>query len=75
MVIVLPYLRYHWTIDENASCHLALGNGYNEQLNEEELNSSKNHIDFMIGTSDLEIEAETCKVFPLILLLFLNYCR
>ena len=46
-----------------------------KKLNEEELNSSKNHIDFMIGTSDLEIEAETCKVFPLILLLFLNYCR
>lgn len=58
--------------DENASCHLALGHGFpecivnNEQLNEEELfnfgvNPSKNHVDFMIGTSDLEIEAETCK--------------
>lgn len=60
------------TFDENASCHLALGNGFpecivnNEQLNEEELfnigvNPSKNHVDFMIGTNDLEIEAETCK--------------
>lgn len=60
------------TFDENASCHLALGNGFpecivnNEQLNEEELfnfgvNPSKNHVDFMIGTSDLEIEAETCE--------------
>lgn len=60
------------SFDENASCHLALGNGFpecivnNEQLNEEELfnfgvNPSKNHVDFMIGTSDLEIEAETCK--------------
>ncbi len=60
------------TFDENASCHLALGNGFsecimnNERFSEEELfdigvNPSKNHIDFMIGTNDLEIEAETHK--------------
>ena len=58
--------------DENASCHLALGNGFiecvkdGEQLNEKEqdkigLNSSKNHVDFMIGTNDLLIEADTIK--------------
>lgn len=57
-------------IDENASCHLALGAGFNEciingfNLSKEELfelgvNPSKNHVDFMIGTSDLEIIAET----------------
>lgn len=57
-------------LDENASCHLALGAGFNEcikdglKMNEEELlekgiNPSKSHIDFMIGTSDLEIVAET----------------
>lgn len=56
--------------DENASCHLALGNGFaeciknNEQMSEEELfnmgvNPSKNHVDFMIGTPDLEIIADT----------------
>lgn len=56
--------------DENASCHLALGNGFleciedGENLSEEELkelglNNSKNHVDFMIGTEDLIIEAET----------------
>ena len=54
--------------DENASCHLALGVGFNEcikdglKMNEEELlnngvNQSKNHVDFMIGTPDLNIEA------------------
>lgn len=56
--------------DENASCHLALGDGYRktvidgDKLTSEELknigfNTSKTHVDFMIGTSDLEIEAET----------------
>ena len=58
------------TFDENAACHLALGNGFpecvkdGELMTEEELieygvNPSKNHVDFMIGTSDLEIEATT----------------
>lgn len=53
-------------IDENASCHLALGQGFSssvlngENLTQEELlkigiNQSKNHVDFMIGTSDLSI--------------------
>ena len=30
-----------------------------EQLIEKGLNESDQHVDFMIGTSDLEIEAET----------------
>jgi len=58
------------TFDENASCHLALGNGFAEclinskHLSEDDLfnigvNPSKNHVDFMIGTNDLEIEADT----------------
>lgn len=58
--------------DENASCHLALGDSFptsikdgvgltKEELLEKGLNQSKNHVDFMIGTSDLEIEAETNK--------------
>lgn len=56
--------------DENASCHLALGDGFPECINDgskmskEELllhgiNQCPNHVDFMIGTSDLEIEAKT----------------
>ena len=55
-------------IDENASCHLALGAGFRECLEDgnsytdEELlnlgiNVSKNHVDFMIGTDDLDITA------------------
>lgn len=57
-------------IDENASCHLALGSGFvkaikdGKKLTEEELlnrgiNMSKIHVDFMIGTPDLEIIGET----------------
>ena len=57
-------------IDENASCHLALGAGFAEclenglNLNEQELlksgiNISKTHVDFMIGTSDLSIIGTT----------------
>lgn len=55
--------------DENASCHLALGEGINyvtglSSLSEEEyiaigLNQSTIHADFMIGSKDLNIEAET----------------
>lgn len=57
-------------IDENASCHLALGDGFSDcisngtsmskdQLLSLGVNQSKQHVDFMIGTPDLEIEAET----------------
>ena len=56
--------------DENASSHLALGQAYHlpihraEKMSKEELdkiglNSSPVHVDFMIGTEDMNIEAET----------------
>lgn len=56
--------------DENASCHLALGRGFpntfynGKNLTADDLkklgcNISNYHVDFMIGTSDLEIEADT----------------
>lgn len=60
-------------LDENASCHLALGNAYpdciktdtkktDEELMELGLNHADiTHVDFMIGTPDLTIEAETNK--------------
>lgn len=53
-------------IDENASCHLALGKGFpgcipnGELMGDHELlkngiNQSENHVDFMVGTPDLNI--------------------
>jgi len=59
-------------IDENASCHLALGAGFpeciengfdcqEEKLKELGVNVSKTHVDFMIGTNDLEIKGITDK--------------
>lgn len=57
-------------IDENASCHLALGDGFSmsipggetltrEELLEHGINQSSNHVDFMIGTNKMNIEAVT----------------
>ncbi len=59
-------LFYNTLFDENASCHLALGDCYpntvagGEKLSDEELtqlggNHSANHVDFMIGTPDMSI--------------------
>lgn len=56
--------------DENASCHLALGAAITmsikntdglskEVLNEKGVNQSSGHIDFMIGSQDLDIDGET----------------
>lgn len=56
--------------DENASCHLALGAAITmniknteglskEALNEKGVNQSNGHIDFMIGSQDLNIDGET----------------
>jgi len=61
-------LFYNTLYDENASCHLALGKGFSEcikdglsmnkeQLLEKGINDSLTHVDFMIGTKDLNIEA------------------
>ena len=59
-------LFYNTLFDENASCHLAIGKAYpttvknGETLSKKELkslgvNDSTEHIDFMIGTDDLEV--------------------
>ena len=59
-------LYYETLIDENASCHVALGSGYNDciegyqDMSEEELralgvNDSMIHVDFMVGAPDLTI--------------------
>lgn len=59
-------LYYNTLFDENASCHLAIGKAYpvcikdgenmsNEELKALGVNDSLTHVDFMIGTKDLEI--------------------
>lgn len=63
-------LFYNTLYDENACCHLAIGRAFNEcirdydKLSEEEikavdLNVSMIHVDFMIGSADLAITAQT----------------
>ena len=63
-------LFYNTLFDENASCHLALGRGFPEcirgfenyrleELREMGLNDSAIHVDFMMGTDDLEITGVT----------------
>ena len=78
-VALIPYnspicqsgvLFYNTLFDENASCHLALGMGFNDCLkgfekmtNEERkacgVNDSMIHVDFMIGTPDMDIVGVT----------------
>ena len=78
-VALIPYdspisqsgiLFYNTLFDENASCHLALGHGFNECLkgfekmtNEQRkaagINDSMIHVDFMIGTQDMNITGIT----------------
>ena len=66
----LNILFYNTLFDENASCHLALGNAYSmnikggTKMTEEELkkygyNVSNIHVDFMFGSRDMEIVGTT----------------
>ena len=66
----LNTLFYNTLFDENASCHLAIGEAYpsclkdgsklsKKELLEIGLNDSLEHVDFMIGTKDLQIEGIT----------------
>ncbi len=59
-------LFYDTLYDENASCHLALGLGFPEcyeggyemtveELAERGVNTASTHVDFMIGTDDMDI--------------------
>ena len=72
-------LFYNTLFDENAVCHLAIGSGFNdciqefEKFSDEEckemgINDSLIHVDFMIGSPDLSITAKcrdgrTVKIF------------
>ena len=59
-------LYFNTLFDENASCHLAIGKAYpvcikngknmkKQELDQLGVNDSLTHVDFMIGTQDLEI--------------------
>ncbi|MBQ7828166.1 MAG: aminopeptidase, partial [Clostridia bacterium] len=61
-------LFYNTLFDENACCHLAVGNGFSnclkgyedmtlEECHEAGINDSMIHVDFMIGSEDLSITA------------------
>ncbi|RYL95837.1 aminopeptidase [Sporolactobacillus sp. THM7-4] len=61
---------YNTLFDENASCHLAIGASYpfnyrgGREMSKEELsaagaNSSLTHVDFMVGSAELDIDGET----------------
>jgi aminopeptidase len=61
------HLFYNTLFDENASCHIAIGRAYRftltggEELNDEEFiaaggNISLNHVDFMIGSPQMDID-------------------
>ena len=64
------HLFYNTLFDENASCHIAIGRGYRftltggEELTDEEFNAaggntSINHVDFMIGSPQMDIDGIT----------------
>lgn len=66
----LGIIFYNTIFDENASCHLAIGNAYPSNLkggtamSKEELiqhgaNISMTHVDFMMGSGELDIDGET----------------
>ncbi len=50
-------------IDENAASHLALGNGYESPVEDESdkarVNRSRVHVDFMIGSPELDVDGVT----------------
>jgi len=60
---------YNTIIDENASCHFAIGNAYPiniengtkmtpEELSAKGANTSLRHVDFMVGSAALDIDGE-----------------
>ena len=61
---------YNTLYDENASCHFAIGTAYKsciengvnipeEEVDKHGINFSMTHVDFMIGSSDMDIVGET----------------
>ena len=66
----LGILFYETLFDENASCHIAIGSGFTnliddyskytlEEIHEKGINDSMIHVDFMIGSDDMNITGYT----------------
>lgn len=58
----LDTVFYNTLLDENASSHIALGNGFPfliEVEDRERSNVSAQHIDFMIGSAEMEVDGVT----------------
>ena len=58
----LDTVFYNTLLDENASSHIALGNGFPFLVEEDDrarVNVSAQHIDFMIGSAELEVDGVT----------------
>jgi aminopeptidase len=58
----LDTVFYNTLLDENASSHIALGNGFPflvEDTDRERANVSGQHIDFMIGSAELDVDGVT----------------
>ena len=77
---------YNTLFDENASCHLALGQAYpvcleggsemkEEELKENGVNISMVHEDFMVGTNDLEIVGVTEDGEEILIMRDGNFCK
>jgi aminopeptidase len=55
---------YETLLDENAASHIALGNGFPFLVEDEDadrVNSSGTHVDFMIGSPELEVDGVTAE--------------
>jgi aminopeptidase len=59
----LETVFYDTLLDENAASHIALGNAYqlgvSDEADKQRLNESKIHIDFMIGSPELDVDGIT----------------
>jgi aminopeptidase len=59
----LGRIFYDTLLDENAATHIALGSGYDHPVSDasekERVNKSRVHVDFMIGSLDLDVDGVT----------------